>query len=453
MHALNSRPWISFILCVFGLASLFAADSTPVVGPGATKDDVIKAYGWPSGQSQLGTKEILTYPQGRITLENGKVEKMDFSPNVPWPAPKARPAAPTPTTVKKIEAPTDFWITSFAEAQQEAERRHARILALFIGSDWSPPSRQFQDEVALHPDFVNEFTGDFVFLRLDFPTRTPQSPELKAQNARLREKYGVTTYPSLLVLSPAGTAVAQVDLARAQPGDSYRARTIAAIREVRDLLIAHPPGPEPVASAPAQATNDTPTPNAGATSVSSAFPLVMGAIFLGLVLAGLAWWLLWRKPAAGGAAVARAASMADRIADAASGVPTPAEIADWSKEKLCAVYAGLVAADNYEVTPRPGDGDGDFALTRRGEDRPTVIVSVQAAEAGQVSAKRVKELFGTITVEDVPKGWFVAPRGFSKEAHEYAAQHPLVLIDAEDILAQMRALPEVTLKKILARSA
>ena len=57
--------------------------------PGATKDEAIEAYGWPTGQSQSGTKEILSYPQGRITLENGRVEKVDFSTSMPWPAPAA----------------------------------------------------------------------------------------------------------------------------------------------------------------------------------------------------------------------------------------------------------------------------------------------------------------------------------------------------------------------------
>ena len=38
-----------------------AADSRPVVGPGATKEEVLDAYGWPTGQTQAGAKEILTY--------------------------------------------------------------------------------------------------------------------------------------------------------------------------------------------------------------------------------------------------------------------------------------------------------------------------------------------------------------------------------------------------------
>src|SRR4051812_14020452 len=83
-----------------------AADSRPVVGPGATKEDAIDAYGWPTGQSQLGAKEILNYPQGSITLSNGKVERVDFSTNVPWPAPRPRPGTPAEAAAKRAEGKT-----------------------------------------------------------------------------------------------------------------------------------------------------------------------------------------------------------------------------------------------------------------------------------------------------------------------------------------------------------
>jgi hypothetical protein len=444
------------LLLVLACSFRLAAESAPVVGPGATKEEAINAYGWPGGQSQSGTKEILTYPQGRITLENGKVEKVDFDPRIPWPAPRPRPGAPSATSVKKVEAPTDFWVTDFSEAQAEAKRRNARILALFIGSDWSPPSKQFQDEVAFHPEFVNAFTGDFVFLRLDFPTRGAQPAAQKEQNHRLRGKYGVITYPALLVLSPAGTLVGTVDLTKPQPGETYRDRTIAAIRAVRDLLVASPPPPDP---APAEAppvpvaTTGSTEPNVGAASVTSAFTLVIGAIAVGLLLAAGGWWYVWSRRAPDRDGDGRITSISTRISDAAGGLPTPIEISEWSKDKLRGVFAALVQVDSYQVTYRAGGADGDLALAGLRDDKTTIIVSFQPGEAGQTSAKRLKELFGTITVEDVPKGWFVSPRGFSKEARDYAAQHPLVLMDAEDLIAQMRAVPTISLNKILARES
>lgn len=434
------------MLFAFAAAGL-AASSAPVVGPGATKEEIINAYGWPSGQSQAGTKEILTYPQGRITLENGRVEKMDFLPNVPWPTPRPRPAPPSPTSAKKAEPPPDFWLMNFEDAQKEAARRHVRILILFIGSDWSPPSKQFMDEVAFHPDFVNAFTANFVFLRLDFPTRTELPPELREQNNRLRAKYEVTTYPALIVVSPVGSLVARIDLTKEQPGDNYRARVIAAVREVRNLLVAQPP---PSESPPAPVPADKPAEenNVGAASMTRGFTLVIGALAAGLALVGIAWWFLWRERGAAGEA--RTTSMAERISDAASGLPLPSEMAAWSREKLSAVVASVAEADDYEANQRSG-GDGDLALSRRGDDKPCVVVYCQPGAAGAVSAKRVKELFGTITLEGIERGWFVAPMGFSHEAREYAAERQIMLIDSEQLLAQMRALSPIVLRKILAQ--
>lgn len=447
---------VAVLLCAafMGATRGAAADARPIVGPGATKDAVIDAYGWPTGQSQLGTREILSYPQGQVFLENGKVERVDFSTNVPWPAPRPRPGAPSPTSVKKVEAPTDFWVTDFVAAQTEATRRRARILALFIGSDWSPPSKQFQDEVAFHPDFVNAFAGDFVFLRLDYPTRAPQPAELREQNTRLRTTYGVTTYPALLVLSPAGTLVGTVDLTKPQAGDSYRARTIAAVREVRDLLIAQPPPPDPTpagGAAPANVADKPAVPDGRVGSlVTSAFSLVMLAFAGGFLLIAAGWWFLWRKPRT--SVDERMLSATERISDAASGLPSALEIAEWTKEQLRAVVEGLAIREGYEVSARAGGGDGDLALTRPGESQPHVIVNCHPASAGEVSVKRVRELFGAITVEGVKSGWFVAPRGFSAEARAYADEHQILLIDAAHLLAQMRAVPAFQLRAILARA-
>ena len=441
---------------LLGRGAAWAADGAPVVGPGATKEDVINAYGWPAGQSKLGPKEILSYPQGEVTIENGRVQRVDFSPDKPWPAPRPRPGPASPTSVKKAEAPLDFWLVHFEDAQRDAAARHARILALFIGSDWSPPSRQFQDEVAFNTDFIREFTGDFVFLRLDYPTRAPQPADLHEQNTRLREKYNVTTYPSLLVLSPAGTAVATIDLTKAQPGETYRDRVIAAVREVRDLLVAHPPAPDPAPAAAAatpkadgaSTTAGERPVDVGEASVSKAAPLIIGAVAGGLVLVAFGWWLLWRMKAP---RENEQVSMAERISAAASGVPSVADLQAWPLEKLRAVVAALAEADGYEVTARGGGGDGDLALQRPGEEKPRVIVACFAGSAGIASAKRIRELFGTLTLEAIPTGWFVAPMGFAADARQFAREHQIELIDADQMTGQMSAVPPIVLQKVLMR--
>ena len=465
-------PWrfsLTAAAAVAFVAALLAgaANPQPVVGPGATRDDVIAAYGWPTGQSRSGTKEIFNYPQGQVTLENGRVERVDFSISVQWPAPRPRPGPASPTTVRKGETPVDFWLASFDEAAHVALERHARILALFTGSDWSPPSKQFHDEVELHPDFVNAFTGDFVFLRLDFASRAPVPAAVREQNAVLRTRYGVTTYPSLLVLSPAGTLVAQVDLTKPQPGDSYRDRVISAVREVRELLVIHPPPADPVPApvAPVSPVASTTAPTAGSaatepqklrepnevtTWVDLARAKVVVAVVVGALFAAVALWLMWRKR--GIVPRDQTSAIADRISDAASGLPTATEIAHWPREKVRAVAAGLAETEGFLVERRPSGDDADLALKRPGEPAVRVLVCCAAGKAGVVPARSVRELLATLTAEGVPVGWFVAPMGFSTDARAYAEQHGLLLIDGERLLGQLHELPPLLVPRVMTRT-
>jgi hypothetical protein len=453
---LLSLCWLLLGL-VAGGVGLGAAEVRPTVGPGASKDEVIDAYGWPNGQSQAGTKEIFSYAQGTITFENGRVEKVDFLPNVRWQTPKPRPGAPSADAAKKaLDAPVDFWLTSFEEAAREATRRHARILAAFTGSDWSPASKQFYDEVMFHPDFVNAFTGDFVFLRVDFPSRAPIAPELKEQNNVLRERYGVTVYPSLMVLSPGGLLVAQIDLAKAQNGDSYRARVIAAVREVRDALITRPPAePNPDAVAVAAPAPGEPEAKAGRVpaAVKEGLKSAGGVLALGitagvaLAVLGLLW--VWRQTRVRTGKFNT--GIGERISDAAAGLPKTAEMQEWSREKLRSVCAGLAESEGYEASPRSGGNDADLTLRRAGELAPRVIVWCVATRTGPVPVKRVRELFGTMTAEGAPVGWLVAPQGFSNDAREFADQHDIVLIDADRLFGMLRDLPPLLLPKVLTR--
>ncbi len=169
----------------------------------------------------------------------------------------------------------------------------------------------------------------------------------------------------------------------------------------------------------------------------------------GSFLVGLLLWLFWRsKMRVSG----RVSTAAERVADAASGLPSPVEMAEWSHLRLRGVVGVVAEAEGYAVKIRVGGADGDLALTRVGEAQPNVIVTCAAASAGPVSAKRLRELFGTITLEGVGTGWFVAMAGFSAEARDYAQAQGLVLIARDGLREQLRALPERDLMRALSRA-
>jgi hypothetical protein len=446
------------VVWMSGLA--MAADARPIVGPGATKDEVIDAYGWPTGQSQAGAKEILIYPQGRVILDKGRVETVDFSLNMAWPAPKPRPGT---------AGGGESWYTNWPEALKEAQRRHVRLLLLFVGSDWSPPSRQFLNEVAESTDFLTACLGNFVLVKLDFPTRTTQLKSLRTQNAELRERYEVTTYPALVITEPTGALAARVDLTRARPVDSYRTQVIAAVREARETLpvLLAPLAPPPTANAgtsdatkiarPQKAPTAAASPEAdpgdslSATTASlwKASWALMWGLGAGLLVVIVTLSLIWRKRTQH--LDTEPASAAARVADAASGLPSALEMAEWTHAQLKSIVAAVAETDSYEVVVRGGGAEGDLSLTRVGEGKASVIVACLPAAAGPVSAKRLRELFGLVTIEEVGVGWFVSMAGFSAEARDYAQQHGLVLIGREGLREQLRALTERDLVRVLAR--
>ena len=241
IRILGNFAWCLPVVLLLATA-LRAGETPPAAGPGATRDEVIAAYGWPNGMSRTGAREIFTYAQGRVTLVDGRVEAVDFSPKATWQTPKPRPPEPTaskprpPAQNAYKMPPVDYWGTDFAEAVREATARRVRIIALFSGSDWSPVSKRFHDEIELQPEFVDAVLRDFVLLRLDFPVHASQPPALREQNVRLRVRFGVTIYPSVLILSSAGERIASVDLAKISPALPYREQVVAAIKEVHKLL-------------------------------------------------------------------------------------------------------------------------------------------------------------------------------------------------------------------------
>jgi protein disulfide-isomerase len=435
-----------FRFCLIALISVraSAAEPMPTAGPGATKDEVIKIHGRPTRQSKLGDREFLFYPKGQLMLDHGKVERVDFSAGLP--APKPAPHAPSPTTpsTAKIDTPVDPWVQRFVDATREATARKARILALFTGSDWSPASRQFQDEVASHPDFINTFGADCVFLRLDFPMRTPITDDLRQQNRQLRERYGVTVYPTLLVLTAAGEKLATVDFAKLPTGASYRDRVITAVR-LADSTIGTKVAPGTVEpSPPAPAVMPT-TSVEVSTILTRARLLVIGGLSAGTVLAIVIYWLVWRKRIKPAPPVA---TIAERISEAASGVPSPAEIRAWSKARLRAIASGLAETEGYTVEPAIG-GDSDLVLKRPGENKPCMLVCCVPASEGIVHAKQLRELVGTLTAEGVPSGWFISTMGFGFDARVYAGEQNLLLMDEERLLAKLRDLPPLLLSRVL----
>ncbi len=99
------------------------------------------------------------------------------------------------------------WLTSFTQAQAQAAQKNRLILVDFTGSDWSAPCKQLDTEILSTRQFTDYANKYLVLLRADFPQKRPQSADLRTANQTLKAQFGVSDFPTLVVLKADGTVV------------------------------------------------------------------------------------------------------------------------------------------------------------------------------------------------------------------------------------------------------
>jgi thioredoxin-related protein len=91
------------------------------------------------------------------------------------------------------------WHTNMDEAVKLSEKTKKPLLLFFTGSDWCGWCIRLQKEVLKTPEFAEWARKNVILVELDFPRKTPQTPELKQQNAELVKAFGVKGYPTVWI--------------------------------------------------------------------------------------------------------------------------------------------------------------------------------------------------------------------------------------------------------------
>lgn len=99
------------------------------------------------------------------------------------------------------------WKTDFETALAKAKDQNKHILVDFTGSDWCGWCIKLDKEVFSQAAFKAYAEDKLVLVEIDFPRKKDQSAELKAQNEKLAEKYGIRGFPTIILLSPEGELI------------------------------------------------------------------------------------------------------------------------------------------------------------------------------------------------------------------------------------------------------
>lgn len=116
------------------------------------------------------------------------------------PEPKAQNAAAD----NAVAAAKSGWLTSYEQAQKEAQSKNRLLLMDFTGSDWCGWCIMLDKEVFSKPEFKEYASKNLVLLELDFPRRKQMPAETVAQNEKLLMKYGIQGFPTVVIFDSSG---------------------------------------------------------------------------------------------------------------------------------------------------------------------------------------------------------------------------------------------------------
>lgn len=100
-----------------------------------------------------------------------------------------------------IQAQELTWHTDVNKATEIAKKSKKPLLLFFTGSDWCGWCIRLQKEVMKTPEFTAWAKENVILVELDFPRRTPQTPETKAQNLELQQFFEVRGYPTVWLVN------------------------------------------------------------------------------------------------------------------------------------------------------------------------------------------------------------------------------------------------------------
>ncbi len=132
-------------------------------------------------------------------------------------------AAFAETAVEKVK-----WVSDYKAAVQQSEKTKKPIFIVFEGSDWCGWCKKLNAEILSNKQFSDWVNVRFIPYKADFPRSIKLDAAVKAQNEALQTKYGVTGYPTIVIVNAAGKKLATAGYMKTGP--------VALIRDIEGKL-------------------------------------------------------------------------------------------------------------------------------------------------------------------------------------------------------------------------
>jgi thiol-disulfide isomerase/thioredoxin len=130
--------------------------------------------------------------------------------------------------------PSSVWKLDFAAAEAEAKSLNRPLVVHFYGTR-CPPCKKMEQEVLITPQVLKLLEAGFVAVKVDV-----------VKNGRVSERFGITSMPTDLILSPDGKVLVKTegydDIGRA--GDRDRQKYLANLSRINSQYAANVKRPE-----------------------------------------------------------------------------------------------------------------------------------------------------------------------------------------------------------------
>jgi thioredoxin-related protein len=107
----------------------------------------------------------------------------------------------------RAEAQTGNWLTDYNAAVAQAQSSQKSVLLDFTGSDWCPWCIRMDREVLDAQAFQDYADKNLVLVMVDFPRRKQLPDDVAAQNAKLKEQFGIRGFPSFVLIDKDGKEI------------------------------------------------------------------------------------------------------------------------------------------------------------------------------------------------------------------------------------------------------